>query len=316
MKKTKTKAPPKFDSKRPQKTGASPSGWHSIADAVRCPKEYELRHVYGVRRPSVQTPDALGVGNLFHQGRAKWFIDGFPTGSSYWRELQDYIYEAALNFDLPVRDEAITNTLKYLDQYCTYWSARVKPRVKAVEHDISGPLIPGFPDRTARLDDVSEYAEANWGLCIGELKTTSVSVKDVVEEYTVHGQTIGQSLIWETAKEGQDKFGPVEFIMLDIVVKGYGKEKCQFGRQPIRITPFMKNWYIKMLHVALATADALKQGDLVAGRNITACTRIIGRYRVACEFRDLCQRGKSAAVGYVTRDGSSLATIKDGALWD
>lgn len=298
-----------FSSVRPQKMGASPAGWHSIEDKWLCDKRHQLSKVWKIRQPAVMTPDPLGVGGLFHQGRAHWFMSGFAMGADYQSTLHDFVREAALQYDLPVRDEAINRAISYLDQYCTYWSARVKPQVIAVEYDLKHAVLPGYDDRTARVDDISKYPEHGFKVCIGECKTTSVSVADVVNEYTVHGQTLLQDLLWEASSMGAQKHGPIEAVLMDVIVKGYGKEKCQFGRVPIRITDYMKNWFLQDLgrHVAEARDMTI---ETKAQRRITSCTRLIGRMRVPCPYRDLCQRGKPAAVGYVDETGTNLLSKK------
>lgn len=323
-KKGKAKAPPsppapRFKSQRAQ-MGASKNGWHRIEAKILCDKKYQLEDVWGVRQPQFMTPDPLAVGGLFHVGRAWWFDNGFPTGAKTWAALQDTIHEAALAMALPVRHDAINRCLSYLDQYCTHWSSRAKPKVIGVEYDLDAPMIPGLDPRTARLDDVSEYPEANFKLCIGECKTTSESVLAVVNEYKLHGQPTMQDILWEMASNGERMHGPADSVLLDVVVKGYGKEKCQFGRQAIRITDHVKNWFVPMIGKHAHEAAAMTT-ETKAERRITSCTRMIGRMRVPCQFQELCTRGKAAAIGYVDRDGVSLSnkkyTQREGAKpWD
>lgn len=302
--------PALFSSKRPVVTGASPKGWHAIEAVFHCGKKFELEHYWGLRRPMTMTPDALGVGGLFHQGRAHWFHNGFQTGAAYWETLKAFVQEAALLYALPVKEDTINRTLNYLDQYCTHWSSRVKPRVKHVEYPLKAAILPPeFDDRTARIDDVSEYPDSNWKLAIGECKTASTDVNRVVNEYTLHGQPVKQVILWEAAANGERTYGPVEYVLLDIVIKGYGKEKCQFARQAVRIYDHTKNWYLPMLAKKVSEAEGIMDGK-PGDRNITSCTRAIGKMLVPCTFRDLCQRGKSATPAYVDRDGVGLNNPK------
>lgn len=299
-----------FNSVRPVNHGASPRGWHSIEPVFHCGKKFELAMKWGIRRPMTMTPDALGTGGLFHQGRAHWFNSNFQTGPQYWNQMKSFVEEAALLYVLPVKQDTINRTLNYLDQYCTYWSARVKPRVKQVEYTLSANILgPEFDDRTARIDDLSEYPDNSFKLCIGECKTTSVSVRDAVEEYTVHGQPTKQAILFEMAPEGARIYGSVSDILLDVVVKGYDKEKCKFGRQVLRITDHMKNWYLPMLAKKVREAEAIMDGA-PGERNITSCTRLIGKARVVCVYRDLCQRGRSATPAYMDSQGISLNNVK------
>lgn len=305
----KAKAPPpapRFTSVAKVPVGASPAGWHKIESYLHCPTKYKLTHLWKIRRPQWQTPDPLAVGQLFHVGRAWWFDQKFPTGADAWAALQDHVREAALLNPLPVREDAINRTLNYLDQYCTYWSHRAKPTVVATEYALSG-AVPGIIEpRTARLDDISSYPEANFKLAIGECKTTSVSIKDCIQEYTLHGQPTLQQILWDISPEGKDKHGPVEFVLLDIIVKGYGKEKCEFGRHAVRITPYTQAWFTESLAFAVDQSSKMTK-ETKTERRITSCTRLIGRMRVDCEYKDLCQRGQSAAVAYVDDTGTSIA---------
>lgn len=309
-----------YTSIKPPIQGASKAGWHKISTKLECDQKYKLQEVWGIRIPATMTPDALGVGALFHAGRAHWFDSGFPMGADYEQRLFAYLEDAAIRMALPVRDEALDKTKSYISQYITYWGARAKPTVIGTEYQIDAPLLgPGFDDRTARLDDVSYYPEHSLDkLCIGECKTTSVSVADVVKEYTLHGQPTLQTVLWMASKNGQAKHGPADAVMLDVVVKGYGKEKCSFGRVPVRITERTRQWFMHSLMKHVHEASIMTV-DTPVERRITACTRLIGRMRVSCPYQELCSRGKAAATMYVNASGHALTTAKyDGEArpWD
>lgn len=299
-----------FSSKRPVNQGASPRGWHAIEAMFHCGKKFELEHYWKVRRPMTMTPDALGVGGLFHQFRAHWFNSNFQTGAAYWETAKAFVEEAALLYALPVKDDTIRRTLHYADQYATYWSARVKPRVKHVEYPLKASILPPeFDDRTARIDDVSEYPDSNWKLAVGECKTASTDFNRVISEYTLHGQPVKQVILWEAAENGERTYGPVEYVLLDIIIKGYGKEKCQFARSAVRVYDHTKNWFLPMLAHKVTEAQRIMDGN-PGERNITSCTRAIGKMLVPCTYRDLCQRGKSATPAYVDSTGTALSSPK------
>lgn len=303
----------------PPVTGASKAGWHEHESFLHCPKKYHLMQVWGVSKPEIGTPDALGVGQLFHAGRAHWFESGFQFGNDYLAQLHAYVEDAALRNALPVREEAITRAKSYLEQYIEYWGMRPKPRVIGAEYALSG-RIPGLvEDRTARLDDVSEWPETSMKLAIGECKTTSTTVADTVKEYELHGQPLKQDLLWRLSPEGAPKHGDIAFVMLDVVVKGFGKEKCSFGRVPIRIYPFAREWYQKELARSIGVAKSLTKESVGVPRNITSCTRQYGRMRVDCPFKPLCRQGPAASTAYVDREGKSLSSYinKEGPKpWD
>ena len=293
--------------------GASSAGWHNISTMLKCPKEYQLSQVRKVAVPRTLLPDPLAVGSLFHEGRSHWFQSGFPTGAAYWEKLKKYIHDSANISNPPIRMDAVNRTLSYLEQYCSHWSMRAKPNVVLVETEVGpAPLMKGDPIsmfRTFRPDDVSEYPEANGKLCIGECKTTSVGVDDAVNEYTLHGQPMMQYIVWSMAKNGAAKYGPVSHVLLDVIVKGYGKERCKFGRQAIPITQYAIDWYIQSMRGYLTAANLIGY-DTEVPRNIASCTRLVGRARIACQFRELCQFGKAAANRYVDSDGDGLGNKK------
>jgi hypothetical protein len=296
--------------------GASKAGWHNISTFLKCPKEYQMSMIRGISVPRTLLPDPLAIGQLFHEGRAHWFNSGFPTGAEYWGKLKTYINASADTSNPPIRPDAVTRTLSYLEQYCSHWAMRAKPTVVGVEYEIEAPLRkddPLYLHRTARLDDVSQYPEANGKLCIGECKTTSVGIDDAVNEYTLHGQPMLQYLLWQMSKKGHakhgKKYGPLEYVLLDVIVKGYGKERCKFGRQAVPISQHSLNWYIQSMRGYLNAASLIDY-DTTVPRNISSCTRLSGRARVPCQFRDLCQFGRSAAPRYVDKEGDGLSNPK------
>jgi hypothetical protein len=71
---------------------------------------------------------------------------------------------------------------------------------------------------------------------------------------------------------------------------------------------------------ALASKAAMDWNSEPA-RRITSCTRLVGKARVACHFRELCQYGKSAAIEFAFKDGRALREWtptegKETAPWD
>lgn len=293
------------------KGGPSAAGWHAIQDFLRCPKEYQFRHVRKLRKPGLLTPDALAVGVLFHGARAHWFARGFPDpADSKWQEaLNRTFVEVASEQSLPVSLEAERRARHLFEAYSTHWFKMPRPKVVAAEYELGpAPLEKGDPFflfRTARLDDVSRYPEAGGQLCIGESKTTSVGIKDAVNEYTLHGQTLLQFLLWKMAPQGEAKHGPAAGVLLDVIKKPYGGDKPDFGRVFIPFTDWSLEWYADSMRGYLRAAAAVAE-DTEVPRNVSACTRLIGRMRVPCEFRELCRMGKSASGLYVRGDGSSL----------
>lgn len=298
----------------PYEPGASEAGFHSIADMLRCPKEWQFRYLRGIRQPQVGVKSPLARGTLFHVGRAHWFAHNFSTSATVRDIIVEKVQEAVEKMQLPVRSEDEVYALQLLDAYVEHWSkSAVKPTPVAVEYKIGpAPLAPDDPFyfyRTARLDDVSVYPESGGRLAIGECKTTSVSINDAVNEYTLHGQPMLQRLLWDSCKEGSAKHGPVSHVVLDVIKKPYGKEKAQFGRMALPINDYSLKWYANAMRGYLR-ASAMMEYHTEVPRNVSACTRLIGRARVPCEFRDLCMYGRAAAGRFVNKDGKPLVTIR------
>jgi len=291
--------------------GPSAAGWHSAEAGIWCPKEAQFKHIRGVHTPVLQTPDYFLVGGILHAGRAMWFAKRFSTSQEDIAE----VFKAAEKEgeQREASEEAKRNAKRYLSEYIEHWSPRPKPRPVAAEYLVGpAPLQAGdqFPLwRTARLDDVSYYPEALGGLALGELKTTSAGIADCINQYTLHGQVLLQQLLWRTSEQGLKKHGIAVGTVLDIVKKGYGREKSQFARHFIEITDNALAWYVKNLREYLRFY-ANMTWDSDVPRNIMACTRTRngGKSSSTCEYRELCMHGRNASAKYVLRDGSPMSS--------
>lgn len=292
--------------------GATSNGWHQIQDFLICAMKYKLGQVCGLRQPVLQTSDPLAKGQLFHEGRAWWYDHKFATNAKAWAQLQEHVKMVAHATNPPIAQRAITETLSYLEQYIAHWSILPLPTPIGAEYSLGpAPLKkddPWWLYRTARLDDVSYYPEARGKLCIGECKTTSVGIDDCENEYTLHGQLLMQFMLWRMSDNGEKKHGPISHVLLDVVKKGYGGDKCTFARVPVQVTHTALAWYVPSMQHYLTQAARVSETTPVP-RNPSACTRQIGRMRVPCEFRDLCKFGSPAASKYVNRDGISASTL-------
>lgn len=287
------------------KGGPTEQGWHRISSFLECPQKYLYSQVRKIRRPLSGTPDYFAVGLLFHAGRARWFTLRFDTSAQAWSSIQDAMAHEAEEQKLPIRAEAERQALRYMQEYVNHWSVRPKPRPVAAEYLIGpAPLSKDPGDisltRTARLDDVSYYPGDD-GLYIGEAKTDGESVDNCVETYTLHGQPLMQRILWGMAPQGEAKLGPVKGVMLDMLIKGRGKNKSKFARMPIPITQKVIDWYIKSMRGYLRAAASVNWNSEVP-HNPTMCKR--------CDFRDLCMHGRSAAGQFVLENGDSLVRWK------
>lgn len=294
------------------KGGPSSHGFHYIEAIARCPKEYQFSRIRNIRRPNNFTPDHFSVGTIFHAGRAKWFSLRFATSPKAWAKIKLACEEAEAEEELPVSFRASKLALTYLAEYVDHYSMLPKPEPIAAEYLLGpAPLKPDDPFytyRTAKLDDVSVYPEAGNVLCIGESKTTGAGIQDCINQYTLHGQPLLQYVLWKTAKQGAATHGPVAGTILDITKKGYGGKRCQFARHFIPFEPAVIAWFVKSMKGYLKMADKMDWNSY-ARRNFASCTRMGGRGRVACDYRDLCMYGRNATGQFVMgKKGESLAS--------
>ena len=282
-------------------------------DGIGCPKEYQFRHVRKVHKPQAQTPDHFAIGIFMHVGKARWFAKNFQRDSATWLSIQDAMNAAAFEQRLPVSLKARQFSEKLMREYMDHWSMRPKPKPIAAEYKLGPtPLEPGDPFglwRTAVLDDVSHYPEVLNKLCLGETKTTSGSFNELIEQYTLHPQILLQMLLWQNDPNGAAKYGPIAGVMLDMIKKGYGEEKSGFGRHFIPVPAHALSWFARTLKAYLRALVQI-DWDADAPRNPVRCTRMEGRARIACEYRELCLQGRSASLLYVMNEGASLLSWK------
>lgn len=292
--------------------GPSGLGYSEIEAYLRCPKEYQYGKVRGITQFASNVPDYFAIGSFMHAGRARWFAQSFKIDAETWDLMRADITKVRSDFDLPSSDHAERTALIYLQEYVDHWSVRPLPQIVAVEHML-GPteLLAGEPAtvRTARLDDFGFYPEAGGALCIGECKTTAAAISDVANQYTLHGQPVLQRLLWDAAPQGAALYGNVAGMILDVIQKGAGGKRCQFGRLFVPVQPRVLQWAEDELVKALRK-KANMLWDSTPERRITSCTRLIGKARIACPYLPLCEHGKGGATGFVMEDGKPLDSWK------
>ena len=281
-------------------SGATEAGWSRIQDYLRCPKAYQFKEVRKLHRPVSMQLDHFSVGTLVHAGVAKWFVAGMPDPERqpkrYAKVLAAMEKEAMASKDA-MTPKAMQDACRYVLEYAQHWKMRPKPTVVATEYKLGpAPLWPGEPEhswRTARLDDVSKYAEAGGQLCIGERKTTSASVADTIKQYQLHGQIIMQTLLWDSSKQGAAMHGPIAGVVLDVIQKGYNTAS-KFGRVFLPVSAHQKKWFAESMKEPLLKAAMMQPDSFNIERRVTGCTFMAGRGRVDCDFKELCATGKSA----------------------
>lgn len=287
-------------------SGPSPAGWHSLAQYLACPKMYQFSQLRKLRAVNAgESHIALAVGSLFHAGRAAWFATQCSADFAHVSKgMEDEAGKIKAN------DQAVEDAKQIVRQYIEHYRLRPIPKVRAVEFLVSADKYNSTPfpggARTARLDDVSEYVEANGACCIGEAKTTSDSLVGCVKEYDLHGQPLGQALLYKAIGE---PFGRIAFVMLDVVKKPNARGgKCQFLRQAVPITDYSLSWYLPSLVASLRDVEFTKVSGN-ANRNPKACsTPWVNEWGKAnfrtCEFVDLCKFGPDARTRFQNASGT------------
>lgn len=319
------------------KSGPSEFGWHSGDESFfRCEQEGVFKFLRKIEKSGKkETPRAMAIGLLFHAGRARWFANGF---SDNWQSIYNAVTQEAARQPLPIPIGAEQEACNILTQYIAHYAKLPKPKVLAAELEV-GPIITlegSTEPHTNRLDDLSLYPDFANAEAIGEAKTTGSKPAAVYAHYNAnHGQLLKQMLVVTKAIEaGILKIikAPIG-IVLDVVQKGYGGDKCHFERFLITIEPYQLEWFARDLdrvrqrrreleklepYLAGGGVDHSPDGVQSARRNPTACRRLVsgdgGQFiAVECEFLALCKFGRGAATEYVV-NGQPAGAVK-GAWW-
>ncbi len=299
--------------------GPTEAGWHQFETFLKCEKEDQFKRIRGITRPQEHLGEPLAIGSLVHAGRAMWFRCGQRTDEKTLLRVNVAIVDETEKLNKPATGDALQKATTYVQEYINHWSMRPqsKPTIKGIEYKLGPALFatsknPTIEEmRTARLDDFGVYKEASGRLVIGECKTTSGSINDVIKEYTHHGQIMLQQLLWKHAPQGEKKHGPISGTVLDIIVKGYGGKRCQFAREfiplrPVALANFQRDLLIHLSQFNKASWDS------GAPRNHSACFRTYGRMKKHCDYLELCMHGRVATGGFKFADGSSLLTWRPG----
>lgn len=307
--------------------GPSGLGWSEIETYLRCPKEYQFAAVRKFSKPMTNTPDYFAIGSFLHAGRARWFAENFSQSDETWKKMIEDIDKVRSELPLPTSDLAYSTALRYLQEYVEHWAIRERPKIVAVEHMLGPTRIETRPiswapltERTARLDDFGFYPEAGGRLMIGECKTTAGNISDVANQYTLHGQPALQNLLWKLAPQGEAMYGPVGGMVLDVIQKGQGNKRCEFARLVVDVPERVQQIVRNQLCEALARRHDVTW-NTAEERRVTSCTRLIGKARVACAYRDVCLYGRAGTMGMTFEDGSPVPNWqpsegKEDAPWD
>lgn len=324
----------------PTKAGPSEFGWHSGDETLwRCEQEFVFKHLRNIAKAGIrETPRAKAIGLMVHAGRARWFAEHFPPREQGWDSIYEAVRAEVEAQPLPIPLGAEQEALNILTQYVDHYGKLPKPKVLAAELEL-GPLtvVDGSTEKhTIRLDDLSIYSDFANSLGPGECKTTSGKPMGVYQHYNAnHGQLLKQMLVVTKAIENGTLKVPKEPIgvILDVIQKGYGGDKCHFERFLVTIEAYQLEWFSEDLEEtrvrrreleALEAAPWRSHPDAKgtpsyikrAKRNPTACRRLVsgdgGQFiAVDCDFLNLCKYGRGAATEY-TVNGQPAGAVASG----
>ena len=281
--------------------GATSHGWHAIESFTRCPKEYQLAKVRGIKPTTGAVPEPLSVGLLLHAARAQWLNDNYD--GDLWQEaIEAYAAEFQAAEQGTLFPGATTTAQRTFKEYVKFWLVRPRTKPLAVEHEIRPrPLSPGAPEwawRGARYDSIEFLNGKAW---IGELKSTSRGVSHVHDQYLLHGQVLLQMALW--GEEETKQFGPLGGVLLDVVQKWTPSRPAKaFPRVqlPVAAATSALKWFRKDFATWVMQTHLIDWNTSVERRPV--CQRSYG----ACDYKALCLSGRDGAVQYQLKDGTPL----------
>lgn len=299
-------------------SGVTEWGYHELEPHLKCQKRYQYERLRGIAKPQAAEPEYFTTGSMVHAGRAKWLANGSKTDSVTVALVMQAIEDVLLDIKRPVSPDALPNAKKWVSEYIDHWSLRPAPKCVAtelkLEHTFHGQPF------TARLDDVSFYEEEGGALCLGECKTTSASIKACHNQYMMHPQPMLQRALFSACAAGEGSIGKVDRTILDIIHKGYGKDKSKFARVTLRFSQPLIDSCVKYLAKERAHARSLQWESTSneAERDYTSCNEKADDGTLACTYRSLCLNGRDAALEYVSAGKflTSHAAREGVHIWD
>lgn len=291
--------------------GRTEAGSGNTAMLMRCPKLYQYAEVRGLRLPQVQVPSHFTVGLLFAAMRREWFKQKFDASEETWKLMKMAAKKEAAGNKLPMNPKDMLYAINLMGQYVEHWLKRPRPRPVAAEYKLGPcPIKAGdeHTKRTARLDDLSYYPEAGGALCVGEAKTTSGDIGSVIREYELHVQPMQYVALYMASKRGEQRFGPIAGVVLDVTRKDYEGKKSDFARVFIEVRKDAVAQFVESAAYFTRIAERI-QWDTPVMRTYQ-CTYMAGRAKVDCMYKPICRFGKSSAGSFVLQDGSSLRSYE------
>lgn len=299
-------------------SGVTAWGYHELEPHLKCRKRYQFERLRGISKPISAEPEYFTTGSMVHAGRAKWLALGCALDSASIALVMKAVEDVLHEINRPVSPDALPNAKRWVNEYIEHYSLRPAPKCVAtelkLEHEFHGQPF------TCRLDDVGFYAEEEGALCIGECKTTSASIKECHNQYTLHPQPILQRALFAACAQGEGSIGKAQGTILDIIQKGLGKEKSKFARFTLRFSPQVIDACVRYLAKEREAARLLRWESTSdeAQRDYTSCNEKADNGTLACPYRSLCLNGRDASLEYVS-EGKFLSSHqpRNGVnIWD
>jgi hypothetical protein len=246
------------------------------ATLERCPREYALKYLLGVRLRDTSYP--LMLGTAMHRGLAATYL--FSSKNPKVKPL-DII-------DLGTEPAAVKGEAKRLvHAHNVYWEDRPQgwDDVVAVEKLVSG-VINGVPF-TTRFDLIARkkrLIRVHLPIFVDH-KSASRIRGDAVSEFSASGQFLGQLALWKEKYPG----GPTPQVLVNRIVK---TAVPLFDRLSIPIHPDAPKRFARDLKALHSDMKRYERSDYWP-RNYSAC---VGRYGL-CDMFNLCHNGGPTRAG-------------------
>lgn len=201
----------------PRPGGASESGWSKIADYLRCPYRYCLKHDQRVYIPAVtgQSLTALDTGSYTHAllaaRYARMLPEGYPGHSAKMPEPHELL--EALRA-CGGSTAALQQTEQLFEGYVEYYGGEETLTPVAVE------FIAGKENvHTSRYDLVSYVDDSLYdGLWIIEHKTASANTD--LELWRHDGEVLGEVYSWKLSNLDAVFDAPLRGVCINVLMKG------------------------------------------------------------------------------------------------
>ena len=232
----------------------------STLSAMQCPRYAYLRRMCGLRgrKPPGGWKGAWAVGSVVHSlmemhlrpddavGMPMRGTDGEPVLGTQ-DDVYDY-YVDKRGFSEEVVSQAKAAWERYIYTYsgdqglCQRIVGRPEPNVDAdlsvLVPDADGPI-----PYSARYDAIA-YVEHGNGVEAIEHKTVTTFSRNVVDRHSGNGQIVGQHALWEARPDLQEKFGPFQGVLMNLIVR---TGKLRAHRESVVVSSKQIRWFARQV---------------------------------------------------------------------